>query len=250
MPGAPVSGVPGPAAPVSGGPAGRGPVPPGPPPARPQNPVARGAEYGHPIEEDDDEEPVPASEQERQRARLAVVAAVVVLLLVLPLTLLLWQNAGNPLGGQLDELSVPKTVDLHHSDASGNSRYCVHSCAWLKRIYQSGEPADRTDAMFKAALRTHGWQPADAKCPKPADGGYSCWQRDQYVLDLWVRPAGCGNSAYQPLPVPSETKPPAEGDVPPTAAPAPSGPATAQCPAAQASLQVANVADPDWRARH
>jgi hypothetical protein len=247
MPGAPVSGVPVSAAPVSGGPgrAGRGAVPPGPPPPRPPD-----VDDFYEPEADEGGARVPASAQERQRARLTVVAAVVALLLVLPAVLLLWQRSGDPLAGQLDELSVPAAVNLHHSDDSGNSAYCVHSCAWLKRIYQSGQSADRTDAVFKGALISHGWQKADGKCPKPADGSYSCWQRDQYVLDLWVRPADCGSSAANPLPVPSESVPPGEGDAAPSAGPSPSGPATAQCPAAQASLQVANAADPDWRARH
>ncbi len=193
---------------------------------------------------------VPVSREQRQRALITLVVAVLGLLLVLPAALLLWQRSGDPLAAQLDALGVPAAVDLHHSDSGAQSPACVHSCAWLKRIYQSGQPAQQTDAAFRAALRAHGWRPADGTCPKASDGNYSCWQRDQYVLDLWVRPAGCESSAYHPLPVPSESRPPAEGDAQPSAAPSPAGPADAQCPAAQASLLLGNAADPAWRVRH
>jgi hypothetical protein len=145
---------------------------------------------------------------------------------------------------------VPAAVDLHHADEGAASSYCVHQCAWLKRTYQSGQPVEQTVTAFRTALTAHGWHPAGGSCPKPADGSYSCWQRDQYVLDLWVRPGTCENSGYQPMPVPSESKPPVEDDIVPSAAPAPSQPVSTQCPAAVASVQLTNSADPDWRARH
>ncbi len=176
--------------------------------------------------------------------------AVLALLLVLPVALLVRQRLADPLAGQLDALGVPAAVDLHHADDHGQSPYCVDTCAWLKRIYQSGQPAQQTDTVFRSALTAHGWRTAKGTCPKPADGSYSCWQRDQYVLDLWVRPANCDSSAYHPLPVPSESVPPAEGDVEPSAEPSPTGPASAQCPTAQASVQLANAADPVWRSQH
>ncbi len=124
---------------------------------------------------------------QQRRATRIVIGAVLALLLVLPMALLIRARLGNPLSDQLDGLSLPAAVDLHHVDTGGQSVYCVHQCAWLKRTYQSGQPVEQTDAVFRAALTAHGWQAAEGTCPKQSAGSYSCWQRDQYVLDLWVR---------------------------------------------------------------
>jgi integrin beta 3 len=192
----------------------------------------------------------PPSAAEQRRAVWALAVAVAVLLFVLPVTLLVRASLSNPLADQLDELALPAAVDLHHSDAGGQSRYCVDDCAWLKRTYQSGQPVQQTDAAFRAALTEQGWRLAGGTCPKPTTGSYSCWSRDQYALDLYVRPGSCAGSGYQPLPQPSESRPPAQDDIPPSAEPTPSGPVTAQCPASVASAQVNNVADPQWRSVH
>ena len=183
------------------------------------------------------------------RSTLSVlVGAVLVLLVIVPAVLFVRDGLRDPVRTGLDGLSLPTWAVLDHQDQDGGNRYCVQACSWHKRIYQSGRPAVSTNAAFQDALRRQGWVPlVTAGCPRPPTGTYTCWQRDQYVLDLWTRDAGCTSSEAHPLPGPSETPGPPEDGLAPSAPPVrASGPPSADCPAAQVTVLVLNRADPAW----
>jgi hypothetical protein len=176
----------------------------------------------------------------------------VVLLAVLPALFLIRDAARDPVYAGLDALAVPAWANLGHEDMYSGNRYCVGSCRLRERVVQSGRPSAETDPAYQGALRTAGWERlTGAQCPKTATGVYSCWQRDQYVLDLWTRDASCATSqAGGPNPGPSLVVPSNAIDAVPSAAPsvAPTarGPVTAACPASQVTVKVGNRADPLW----
>jgi hypothetical protein len=172
-----------------------------------------------------------------QPRTLVILAAVVVFLLgVLPVALLVRDAVQDPVYAGLDALNLPSWSRLAHEDHSSGNRFCLRSCELRERTYQSAHGSTATDAAFRSALQAQGWQPVvGSGCPTVPTGRYSCWQRDQYVLDLWTRDASCITSEAQP-------------QVPAVPTPTPAGPRTpsADCPAAQASIKVAEAIDPHW----
>jgi hypothetical protein len=188
---------------------------------------------------------------------LLLVGLTLVLLAVLPALFLLKDLASDPVYAGLDSLNVPAWAKLAHQDAQTGNRYCVGSCELRERVVQSGRPTEQTDAAYQSALRKAGWTPLTGeKCPTGQPGKYTCWQREQYALDLWARDANCTTSgAGGPTLGPSAVLPSGEagmgemGESPASsAAPSSTGPATAACPASQVTIKVGNRADPLWHA--
>lgn len=105
----------------------------------------------------------------------------------------------DPVLNSLDRLDVPGWAAQSPEDRIiSGSRWCFIDCRLRERTLQStGEPEETTQA-YQDALRAAGWVRWDVGgCPlAPVDGDYSCWTRDEYTLDLWVRPPDC---AYDPL---------------------------------------------------
>ncbi|GAA5201910.1 hypothetical protein GCM10023322_82740 [Rugosimonospora acidiphila] len=182
----------------------------------------------------------------RSRQILVLAVAVVVLLGVLPVILFARGAGADPVVKNLDSLSLPAWASVQHVDASSGSRWCLKTCRLRERTWRSSKSANETDPVFEAALSKAGWvREQSSGCPKPGTGSYTCWQRDQYALDLWTRNAACDLSGVAPspgapVPSPSPTLP---GDLIPTATA--SGPPPT-CPGALVTAKVVNQVDKNW----
>jgi hypothetical protein len=186
-----------------------------------------------------------------RNAALLLAGLALVLLAVLPALFLIADVARDPVYAGLDRLAVPSWARLAHEDMYSGNRYCVGTCRLRERVLQSGRPTAQTDSVYQTALRGAGWSKVTTGCPTGRPGVYTCWQRDQYVLDLWTRDADCTTSqAGGANPGPSMVVPSNEVEtVPsaaPTAAPTRTGPVTAACPLSQVTVKVGNRADPLW----
>ena len=208
----------------------------------------------------------------RRVRRLTLIAVVGVLLGALPGYLLIREGVKDPVFDALDALAVPAWAAHHPVSAASGSRWCVKTCRYRERITDSERPTAETDAAYQRALRLAGWRTASgAGCPRPADGIYSCWRRDEFVLDLWTRDAICDLDAPGGKPsgaaarpgataAPGATTWPGGGAAPGTggrtAAPGTtagqpgSGPQPADgltgCPGSKVTMKVTNGIDPRW----
>lgn len=177
---------------------------------------------------------------------LALAAVTVLLLGALPLVLFLRSTGNDPVVKNLNSLSLPAWADVRHQDDASGSRWCVQDCRLTERTWRSSKAAADTDRAFQAALSGAGWVRWQTPgCPKLRTGTYTCWQRDQYVLDLWTRNAVCGLSGVAPSP----------GAPPPSTSPSPLSPldpaptASGPPPTCAGSLVTAKVGeriDPNW----
>jgi integrin beta 3 len=173
---------------------------------------------------------------------LAVVA--IVLLAVLPAVFLLKDSAQDPVFAGLDQLNLPAWAVQGHNDQAAGNRWCVGTCRLRERTWRSAKGARDTAPTYEQALTDAGWlRWQTAGCPKPDTGSYSCWQRDEYVLDLWVRDAPCD--------VTNVPGAPASGGAPggPSAAPLPTPTGSEPPPTCGGSLvtaKVGNGVDPHW----
>lgn len=105
----------------------------------------------------------------------------------------------DPVLNSLDRLQVPSWAAQSPQDTIiSGSRWCFIDCRFRERTLVSLEEAGPTTEVYQAALVKAGWQPWQVEgCPQVAVvGDYSCWTRDEYTLDLWVRPPDC---AFDPL---------------------------------------------------
>jgi integrin beta 3 len=138
--------------------------------------------------------------REQRRVRAIALATVVVLVLGAPMLYFgILFATRDPVLNSLDRLQVPEWAAVAPEDRIiTGSRWCFIDCRFRERTLESlGEPAETT-AAYQAALLEAGWTRWEVGgCPQVAvDGDYSCWTRDEYTLDLWVRPPEC---AYDPL---------------------------------------------------
>ncbi len=199
------------------------------------------------LDDEPEDEPAPG-----RGAALLLAGLAIVLLGVLPALFLIREAANDPVYTGLDGLSVPSWARLAHEDTYSGNEFCVGTCRLRERVIQSGRSTAETDAVYQTALRNAGWVPATGlHCPTGQPGVYTCWQRDQYVLDMWTRDASCATSqAGGPNPGPSLVVPSNEVEAVPSATPStpPSraGPVTAACPLSQVTVKVGNRADPLW----
>jgi hypothetical protein len=130
----------------------------------------------------------------QQRLRLATLISVVVVILgALPAYLMIRDVTRDPVLTSLDALQVPAWAAGKPSDTTTGSRWCIMQCRFRERELTSQRPPDETATAYQNALREAGWQPWKVeRCPDgPAPGHYSCWRRDEYTLDLWVRDPTC-----------------------------------------------------------
>lgn len=183
--------------------------------------------------------------QTRRLRRLTLAALVLVLLGGLPMVFLIRDAVQDPVFAGLKSLDVPGwAAQSPHSNATG-SRLCIRICRYRELQLSSARGTDETDAAYRKALTEAGWDPAPGgRCPQRTDGRYSCWQRDEYVLDLWTRQAPCDQQA--PATRPST----APGGTPaPTGSAAPGGGQGAGdggCTGSLVTLKVTNRIDPNW----
>jgi hypothetical protein len=141
-------------------------------------------------------------------------------------------------------MDLPAWAAGQHQDEAYGSRWCIRECRFRERTWESERGPEETNQVYTAALRRNGWEPWTVPgCPAEGiDGFDSCWQRDEYVLDLWVRVPICDLKPVRPTVGPSQ--PPSAGPGPSTD-PAPSGSPGAgggdpSCPGSVATAKVFN----------
>jgi integrin beta 3 len=142
--------------------------------------------------------------REQQRLRMLTVMAIVVVVLgALPLYLLIQAANRDPVFTSLDALQVPGWAVGASEDQVAGSRWCVVECRFRERDIASEKAPEETNAAYVKALEDAGWtrwKPA-AGCPlDKVDGHYSCWRRDEYTLDLWVRNKPCSDELQRNRP--------------------------------------------------
>ena len=161
-----------------------------------------------------------------RRFRTLTVMLVILAILGAPLTVYIMREATrDPVFVELDALDLPKKLAHGVEDTAYGSRWCIDECRYRQRTYRSGEDVEPTFAAYEKALRAAGWLPwTAAGCPAgEIPGKESCWQRDEYVLDLWVHQEKCELTL----------RPPGEEE--------PGGPKyKTDCPETEASLKVIN----------
>jgi hypothetical protein len=172
-----------------------------------------------------------AEARDLRRLRMAaILLAILVLLGALPLYFGIRAATRDPVLNTLDGLDVPGWAAVQTEDAVSGSRWCLIDCRLRERTVQSDGTPDETAKAYESALAAAGWErwsPAQLCPEQPVEGRYTCWQRDELTLDLWVRQPSCGAEA--------------------AAAPAPvTPPATpAACEGATVSIKVRNAIDDD-----
>lgn len=142
--------------------------------------------------------------REQQRLRMLTLMAIVVVVLgALPLYLLIQAATRDPVFTSLDALQVPGWAAGASEDQVAGSRWCVLECRFRERDIASEKTPEETNTVYVQALEDAGWtrwKPA-AGCPlEPVDGHYTCWRRDEYTLDLWVRNKPCSDELLRNRP--------------------------------------------------
>lgn len=136
--------------------------------------------------------------RERQRLRMASLALASLLLLGgLPL----FFGARDPVFASLDALAVPAWAAANPDDDASGNRWCLDECRFRERTATSERGLDETADAYERALIDAGWRRWQAPlCPEPpVTGRYTCWERDELTLDLWVRERVCAGPAGQPI---------------------------------------------------
>jgi len=173
--------------------------------------------------------------QRRQVSRLRTATFVLLILAVVGAPaafFVIREFTRDPVFVELDNLDVPQWAAGQHTDGAIGSRWCIRECRSRSRTWESARGPEETNRAYVAALRRAGWVPwniPDCQA-EGVDGVETCWQRDEYVLDLWVRATICDVKGARPT-VSTSGKPVAS-------APA-QGPSDI-CPAAIASIKVYN----------
>ncbi len=128
---------------------------------------------------------------------LTLLSLTVVVLGLLPMALVVRSAMRDPVFNSLDALDVPGWADHDTEDKISGSRWCFLECRFRERLVQSEKPFAETSKAYSAALTSAGWKPLGDKCTdQPVeDGKYTCWQRDEFTLDLWVRIPECAVDA-------------------------------------------------------
>jgi hypothetical protein len=141
----------------------------------------------------------------------------------------------DPVFVELDNLDVPAWAAGKHTDAAVGSRWCIEECRSRQRTWESARGPEETNRAYVAALKRAGWVAWNVPIcqAQGVDGVETCWQRDEYVLDLWVRAAVCDTKSSPPSAVPGGAKAPSPSP-PPAVSPA------NVCPGAVATIKVYN----------
>jgi len=134
---------------------------------------------------------------ERRLRVITLVTLSVIVLGLLPLLFGIRSATRDPVFNSLDALSVPGWADKRVDDRTSGSIWCFIDCRFRERTAQSDRPFEETDKAYSAALTEAGWRLRRGECsdqPNPS-GRYTCWTRDEFTLDLWVRLPECAVDA-------------------------------------------------------
>jgi hypothetical protein len=139
----------------------------------------------------------------------------------------------DPVFAELDAMDLPNWAAGAHTDDAYGSLWCIRECRFRERTWASERGPEETAQVYEQALRAGGWRIWSVPgCPPEGGDGYeTCWQRDEYVLDLWVRIPVCAAR-------------PTVGPLPTGAAGSPAGPAV---PTGRASNRSATPTGPPAR---
>ncbi|HET6212897.1 MAG TPA: hypothetical protein VFE14_08505 [Micromonosporaceae bacterium] len=137
--------------------------------------------------------------REVQRLRRATLVVVVLLvLLAYPSYLVLQAATRDPAINSLNTLALPGWAARDAHDMEFGSRWCIRECRSRERTLRSERGPDETAKVYQQVLADAGWDRWQVQaCPEnPVPGSYTCWKRDEYTLDLWVRDPPC---AFDPV---------------------------------------------------
>jgi len=150
--------------------------------------------------------------REAQRMRQITLVAVVLLVLgAYPLYLATQVASRDPVFNALDTLDVPDWADGAPTDVVFGSRWCIKECRFRERTLESQRSPDETAQAYEKALRDGGWQPwAVEGCPTDLPGHYTCWTRDEYTLDLYVRDPACADDPLRRRPTVAPNRTPTQ----------------------------------------
>jgi len=182
--------------------------------------------------------------QLRQVARLRAATFVLIIgaVVTAPVGFFVIRDAArDPIFAELDSWKVPSWATTSHQDAAYGSRWCVRECRFRERTWQSSRATDQTNKVYVAVLHAEGWTSwRVAGCPATGvEGVDTCWQRDEYVLDLWVRDAPCQVDPVRPTVAASPTPAPATSS-PSVSTSAAGGVPTPGCGKSLATVKVFN----------
>lgn len=176
-------------------------------------------------------------EVERWR-RLTVIGVVLLVLAAYPTFLLVQAATRDPAINSLNALDLPDWAAGAPTDVEFGSRWCIRECRFRERTLTSERGPDETARVYEQVLSAAGWNRWQVeRCPEnPVPGTYSCWRRDEYTLDLWVRDPNCAFDPLRNRPTIGPTGQPsgAAGPVTPT-------PAADDCTGALVSIKVRNA---------
>lgn len=177
--------------------------------------------------------------REVERWRRATLVVLVLLVLgAYPSYLLLQAATRDQVLNSLDTLDLPGWAAEQPADRVFGSRWCIEECRFRERQLTSQRSTDETAAVYHRVLSGAGWVRWEVeRCPElPVTGSYTCWKRDEYTLDLWVRDPPC---AADPL-----RNRPTVGPVDPSAPPAGSSADAEKCSGSIVTIKVRNgIAD-------
>jgi hypothetical protein len=175
-----------------------------------------------------------------QQLKVGTLILVAVLLLAAyPTYLFLQDLSRDPVLGELDGLNLPGWSAIHHEDGYQGSRWCIGQCRFRERTWASERAPDETNKVYTDALGGAGWRTrTQGVCPPVEEGIATCWQRDQYVLDMWVRAPICDVPPPRPsIKATTKATPTATASA---AAPTPTA-GTLACPGSLVTVKVFNA---------
>lgn len=149
---------------------------------------------------------------EKQRSQVSMLRVATLILVALAVVgapaafFVIREFTRDPVFVELDNLGLPGWAAGKHTDDAAGSRWCVDECRVRQRTWQSARGTTETDMAYVAALKKAGWTTWNVTdCQADGvDGVETCWQRDEYVLDLWVRPIVCDTKPVRPTIGPSQ----------------------------------------------
>jgi integrin beta 3 len=185
--------------------------------------------------------------REQQRLRMWTLITVVVALVgALPFYFVLRAATRDPVLTSLDALSVPQWAAVSKDDNINGSRWCLLDCRFRERTVRSSHTVEETAKVYQEALRAAGWTVITGVpgCPPEEVKGEheSCWRRDEFTLDLWVRqPPACTEDPLRKRPTTAPTGAPAESPGASASPGAGAPPSADVCSGATVTMKVRNA---------